>query len=371
MKILHIGNLKSGIDTYVRNTVALAGDDYDFVIVSGADDNSEPYMRHGRPLPQYTIDMYRALNPYKDTKAVVQAVRIIRKEKPDLVHCHSAKGGVIGRVAAFLTGRKSVYTAHAFSFLSTESKKKQKVFLLLEKIAKLNSVLLGCSESERVLGMDKVGYGEKNAFAWNNAIPEVYDSDVIEPNEHIQHERYIVSIGRPSYQKNPLLMVEIMKKVHDRFPDIKFYLVGVGFYSPMLDETKRLISSYGLDDVIVLLPWLSHAETLGYLKHSLLYLTTSLYEGLPIAVLEAMALGKAIVSSDVIGNRDCIIDGENGFLLPMDARKMADAVCEIIENGELRKRMEMQSAHLFEKNFLIDNRIAELEDIYKKVITKQ
>ena len=53
MKILHIGNLKSGIDIYVRNTVALAADDFEFVIVSGADDNSEPYMRHGEPVRDY------------------------------------------------------------------------------------------------------------------------------------------------------------------------------------------------------------------------------------------------------------------------------------------------------------------------------
>ena len=79
MKILHIGNLKSGIDTYVRTTVALASDEFEFVIVNGADDNSEPYMRHGEPLKQYSIDMYRALNPFKDIKAVIQAMRIIKK----------------------------------------------------------------------------------------------------------------------------------------------------------------------------------------------------------------------------------------------------------------------------------------------------
>jgi hypothetical protein len=71
MKILHIGNLKSGIDTYVRNTVALTSDDFKFVIVNGADDNSELYMRHGEPLKQYSIDMYRKLNPWKDIKVVM------------------------------------------------------------------------------------------------------------------------------------------------------------------------------------------------------------------------------------------------------------------------------------------------------------
>ena len=365
MKILHIGNLKSVIDTYVRNTVALADDDFEFVIVSGADDNSEPYMRHGKPVRQYTIDMYHKLNPWKDVKAVIQAMRIIRKEKPDLVHCHSAKGGVIGRYAAFFTGRKSVYTAHAFSFLSAESAKKQKVFLTLEKIAKLNSVLLGCSESERLLGMEKVGYTEKNAFAWNNAIPRILDKDIQEPDEAIRHEKTVISIGRPSYQKNPLLMVEVMRRVHEKHPAVKFYLVGVGFYSPMLDETKALIHQYGMDDCFVMVPWLSHAETLGYLKYAQVYLTTSLYEGLPIAVLEAMAMGKPVVSSDVIGNNDCVKDGENGYLLPMDAERMADAVCRLLDDEALREKMGRASKELFEREFLIDNRIGELERIYR------
>ena len=367
MKILHIGNLKSGIDTYVRDTVALAGSDFDYVIVNGADDNSEPYMRHGEPLKQYSIDMYRKLNPWKDIKAVMQAIRIIKKEKPDLVHCHSAKGGVIGRFAAFLTGHKSVYTAHAFSFLSAESARKQKVFLILEKIAKLNSVLLGCSESERMLGIEKVGYSEKNAFAWNNAIPRIQEKDILEPDDTIRHEKYVISIGRPSYQKNPLLMVEVMKRVRERHPDVKFYLVGVGFYSPMLEETKALIHQYRMDDCFVMVPWLSHAETLGYLKYAQVYLTTSLYEGLPIAVLEAMAMGKPVVSSDVIGNNDCVKDGKNGYLLPMDTDKMSMAVSRLLEDETLREKMGKTSIEVFEREFLIDKRIKDLEIIYQKI----
>jgi len=367
MKILHIGNLKSGIDTYVRNTVAMASDDFSFVIVSGADDKSKPYMRHGTALPQYTIDMYRALNPFKDIKAVWQAIKIIRKEKPNLVHCHSAKGGVIGRFAAFLTGYKSVYTAHAFSFLSAESSKKQKIFLLLEKIARLNSVLIGCADSERDLAIEKAGYTEKNAFAWNNAISRIKPEDIEEPKDLKSGEKFIISIGRPSYQKNPLLMVETMKHVHEKHPDVKFYLVGVGFYSPMLDETKALITKYGLDDCFIMVPWLNRTETLGYLKHAIFYLTTSLYEGLPIAVLEALAMGKAVVSSDVLGNRDCVKNNYNGFLLPMDAEKFAEKCCRLIEDEGLRAKMENNSFELFEKNFMIEKRIGELEKLYKKI----
>lgn len=370
MKILHIGNLKSGIDTYVRNTVALAGDKFEFVIVNGADDNIAPYMRHGGQVETYSICMYRALNPVKDLKAVIQAVRIIRKEKPDLVHCHSAKGGVIGRLAAFLAGTQSVYTPHAFSFLSANSKKKKIVFLALEKIARLNSKLLACSNTERDLGIKTVSYNEKDAYAWPNAIPAIKAEDIKVPKNMDIRERYIVSIGRPSYQKNPLLMVETMNLIHERHPDIKFYLVGVGYYSPMINEMNELISQYHLENVINLIPWCSHKETLGYLKYALMYLTTSLYEGLPIAVLEAMAMGKAVISSDVIGNNDCVKDGYNGRLLPMDVDMFANECCRLIDDVAQRELMGNNSKKFFESKFMIENRIGELENIYCNLIQK-
>jgi glycosyltransferase involved in cell wall biosynthesis len=367
MKILHIGNLKSGIDTYVRNTVAKVGDSFEYVIVNGADDNSEPYLRHGHAIKQYQICMYRTLNPIKDFKAIVQTIKIIKKEKPDLVHCHSAKGGVIGRIAAFLTDTKSIYTPHAFSFLSSGNKKKKLVFLFLERIAKLNSNLLACSYSESELGIRTVHYKKNRVFVWPNSIPSIQPTDIQEPKSLDPNMKYIISIGRPSYQKNPLLMVEIMKNVHQIYPDIHFLLVGVGFYSPMLKDMKRLIGNYHLDHFFHLIPWCSHEETLGYLQYALFYLTTSLYEGLPIAVLEAMAMGKAIIASNVIGNKDCVKNGYNGFLLSMDEKLFGGKCCELIKDEETRKKMELNSKTYFESNFLIDKNIKKLEEIYLKV----
>jgi glycosyltransferase involved in cell wall biosynthesis len=367
MKILHVGNLKSGIDTYVRNTVALVDDRFEFVIANGADDNNEPYIRKGKEVKNYHICLYRALNPIKDLKALWQTIKIIRQEKPDLVHCHSAKGGVIGRFAAYLTRTKSLYTPHAFSFLSTDSNKKRKIYLLMEKIAKLNSCLLACSESEKELGMNMIPYPKGKAFAWPNAIPSINNSEIILPKDVKENEKFIISVGRPSYQKNPLLMVETVKLIHERHPEVMFILVGVGYYSPMLDNMKSLIEKYKLQNVIKLIPWCSHEETLGYVSRAMFYMTTSLYEGLPIAVLEAMALGKPIVASDVIGNKDCVKDKYNGFLLPLEASTFAEYCNELLENEGLLQQMGQQSKLYFEQHFLIDKRIKDLENIYINV----
>ena len=366
MKVMHIGNLKSGIDTYVRNTVALASDGFEYVIVKGADDKSEPYMRHQHEIKTYTIPMYRALNLAKDFMAINEAIKIIRREKPDLVHCHSAKGGVVGRIAAFLTGTKSVYTAHAFSFLSAKSFMKQFVFLLLEKITRLNSVLLGCSESERELGVSRVGYKPMKAFVWSNAIPDPGCGNIELPKEDFG--RYVSTIGRPSYQKNPLMMVEVARKVHERYRDVKFLVLGVGFYSPMLEEMQNKIREYGLEDVFILKDWMSHEDTLAYVKRSMIYIMTSLYEGLPISVLEAMALGKALVLTDVLGNRDCVDQGKNGFLVRAeDVDDFVDKICRLLEKNELREELGKESRRLFEKRFLINERIGELERLYRLV----
>ena len=367
MKILHIGNLKTGVDICVRNILAYTGDGFEFVVVNGADDRNKPYSHLGKEVKAYQIPMYRALNPFRDVRALMQAVRIIRKEKPDLIHCHSAKGGVIGRFAAFLTGKKAAYTAHAFSFLSAESENKKKVYLLFEKLTRLNAYLIGCSQSERELGIRQVGYPAENAFVWNNSIPQIQREGVVRPHQLAEGERYIVTIARPSYQKNTLLMVDIMEQVHRVVPDLKLYVVGAEFYSPLLEEMKVRVRDKKMEETVKILPWLSHQEALGFLKFSQLYLTTSIYEGLPIAVLEAMALEKAVVASDVIGNRDCVKDGENGVLLPLEVKQFADTICRLLDDEEERRRMGKRSKEIFEAQFMIDHRIRQLEDIYSKI----
>lgn len=362
LKILHIGNMKSGIDKYVRNTISYIADDFDFVIVCGKDDQHEPIVRHGHQVKEYAIPMYRALNPIKDCLALMQAIRIIRKEKPDVIHCHSAKGGFIGRLAGFLTGVRTLYTPHAFSFLSADSKVKRRIFLWLERCARLNSWLLACSESEQELGMTEVHYIKEKALVWRNAVPDV--TDIVSAEDHTIP--YICSVGRPSFQKNPFFMLEIIKEVHLRHPEVMARLVGAGFYSPDLETLKSMIAAYGLENVFEILPWLSQIETLQQVKDSLLYLTTARYEGLPLAVIEAMALGKAVVASDVVGNKDCVKDGVNGYLLPLDVERFVETICQLIENGQQREEMGKASRRLFERQFMIDNRIHLLEAIYKQ-----
>ena len=181
----------------------------------------------------------------------------------------------------------------------------------------------------------------------------------------MRQDEYICCIGRPSYQKNPIFLVEVVNEVHALHPEVRFCLLGAGYYSPDLDGMKVKIAEYGLDEVLVLSPWLSHKETLECVKNSMFYLTVARYEGLPLAVIEAMSLGKAIVASDVVGNRDCVEDGYNGRLLPLKKGEFLETICELKEDRQKRECYGENSRTLFENKFLITNRIKELEAIYQ------
>lgn len=172
MKILHIGQMIGGLDVYIRNSIVHSSGINEFVIVRGRDDNNKTVENHGVPVREYGISLYRALNPWKDIVAVIQAVRIVKHERPAAIHCHSAKGGIVGRIAGFVTKTPTFYTPHAFSFLCTRSRLKRGIYLMIERFTRFDARLLACSESERKLGIDKVHYRLDRALVWQNAVPD-------------------------------------------------------------------------------------------------------------------------------------------------------------------------------------------------------
>ena len=364
MKIMHIGQLIGGLDVYIRNSVAYLNDEFiDFVIIHGKDDKSRPVIRNNNIVKEYTVSLSRSLNFWKDLLCLIQVIKLIVKERPDKIHCHSAKGGMIGRVAGLLTQTKTFYTPHAFSFLSSSSKLKYKIFLFLERITRFNSYLLACSESERQMGIKLVGYKEERALVWHNSVP---DASWKHGKIEVTKEHFISYIGRPCYQKNPFFLLDVIRKVMEVDSSIKFYLLGVGYHSPYLEEMQKRISELHIEDNIILQPWLLHDDCLEYVRKSMFYLTVSLYEGLPLSVIEAMSLGKAVVASDVTGNKDCVINGVNGYLLPFDADVFAQKILELLKNEDRRKTFEINSRKIYLSKFQIEKQIFMLQTIYRR-----
>lgn len=365
MKIMHIGQMIGGLDIYIRNSITNCKDDtMEYVIVCGKEDKHQPVIRNGKAVRELHISLYRNLNPLRDFIGLMQVIRCIMIEKPDIIHCHSAKGGIFGRIAGWITGKKTFYTAHAFSFLCTPSRLKRQIYLCIERFTKMNAYLLACSESERQMGLKEVKYRENHALVWRNSVPDIH----LSPEEKFksQEEAYICYIGRPCYQKNTLFLAEVMKQVKAFECPLKLQLLGVGYYSSELTELKEQIEKNELEDTISLKPWISHDECLHIVKESLFYITTSRYEGLPLSVIEAMSLGKAIIASDVVGNKDCVSNEVNGYLLPLQANLFAEKIVSLWKDEKKRKEFAAASRELFLSDFCIDTQIDKLLKIYKQ-----
>lgn len=365
MKIMHVGQLIGGLDVYIRNSITYLDDEsLDFVIVHGKNDKSHPVMRNGVAVKEYAVSLSRSLNVWKDFLCLLQVIYLVLKEKPDRIHCHSAKGGMIGRIAGFLTCTSTFYTPHAFSFLCTPSKSQYRIFLFLERMTRLHSYLLACSESERQMGINLVGYKVKKALVWHNSVP---DASCKHSDVEIPYERFVSYIGRPCYQKNPFFLLDVIKKVIEVDASLTFYLLGVGYHSPDLEEMEKRIIELGIENNIILQPWLSHDDCLEYVRKSLFYLSVSLYEGLPLSVIEAMSLGKAVIASDVTGNRDCVKNELNGYLLPLEVNVFAERILKLSEDESQRNIFETNSRRFFLSDFQIEKQISKLYAIYKGV----
>lgn len=241
----------------------------------------------------------RSINLMQDFKGVIEIGQICKKVKPDFIHLHSSKAGFLGRMVINCKKHNVAYTPHGFSFLKEDdSPFVRRMYKEIERIGALKGgVVIGVSKGEYQEALDLTG----NAGYVNNGIEleplkELNINEVrIEPGK-----RYTIgTLGRICYQKNPVMF----NRVAEHFEEDKFLWIGSGELAEDLQEGNIRISGWKAHDLAV--------ELLNQLD---IFILPSLWEGLPISLLEAMYLKKICIVSNVVGNRDVIIHGVNGFI---------------------------------------------------------
>ena len=368
IKIIHILHAVGGVDVYLRLLLETADHTkFEHVIVKGESDNSDSYFRpDGQPIKVYNIPIKREIDLVYDFKSIIKLVKIFHREKPNIIHAHSAKGGIIGRSASFFFKVKVLHTPHAYSYLSVEPGIKRNLYLFIEKFFKnINSKLLATSNSEITRGLVDVGYKKENVYLFNNSILPITNFKALSIPK-TWPDNYICSVGRPSFQKNIELMLDVLFEVKKQEMDIHLILMGVGFHSPNLKNVKNKIKQLGLESNITLLEWTKREDIFNIIKNSKFYISTARYEGLPYSIIESLALAKPIIATNVDGNRDLVKHNYNGFLIENeDANKMSEYVIELLNDKELFSIFSKNSKIYFDGNFNLNNNISKLENIYK------
>jgi glycosyltransferase involved in cell wall biosynthesis len=361
-----------GVDVSLRLILEnIDTDKFENIIIHGIKDSKKDfYDKNSKKIKSYKISIIRNISVFKDLSAIINTYKILKKEKPHIIHAHSAKGGVIGRIAGFLLGINVLYTPQAFSYLSTNNKIKRNAFLFIEKLLKLkNNYILASSLSEKTRAINEVGYKEENVILFNNSINLINCSKKI-TIEKTWPDEYICTVGRPSYQKNIELMILVLYETRKSI-NIHLVIMGVGHHSDKLENVKKLIKELNIGESVTLLDWTDRENIFSIIKNSKLYISTARYEGLPYSVIEALALSKSCVVSDCDGNRDLIQNDYNGYVIKNEnVTEYAEKINSILMNEKLSGEFSKNALNSFNENYNIKNNISNLEDIYDEYSIK-
>ena len=372
IKIIHILHSVGGVDVSLRLILEnLDNTIFENIIIHGNKDTQNIFVdKSQNKLTSFKTSIIREISFFDDILSIFQAYKITKQIKPNVIHAHSAKGGVIGRLIGFLLGIKVLYTPQAFSYLSSEKKISRFLFLLIEKLfASNNNYLLASSISEKNRAISEVGYKKSNVLLFNNSINEINSIEEL-TIEKTWPDNYICTVGRPSYQKNIELMIRVLKEVNKNL-DTHLVIMGVGHHSDKLETVKNLIKELGLEKSITLLEWTNRENVFNIIKHSKVYLSTARYEGLPYSVIEALALSKPCIVSDCDGNRDLIQNNYNGYVIKNeDIYEYSDKIIHLLNDNDLLHKLSDNALICFNQNYNIKKNIQFLEQIYTDYSTK-
>lgn len=356
---MHITHGLGGIQTYLEYILNYS-DKTNFKYIVVAPYNTA-FQHFCAPFAKYyPLKVKREVNPFADIFLLIKLILLISKEKPDVLHVHSAKGGFLGRLAGKFSNVKVVYTPHGFSYLSFTGIKRM-LFFMLECISRnWSNVLLAVSHSEANRAGFEIGYKPGKVKVIMNSI---YSNGHVSKRDYDNNYR-IGMIGRLTYQKNPMLFMDIAETLLWKYPNLQFKILGAGLDDHLGTTLHEFINKNNFHEKIKLLPWGNSSASRGFIEETDIYVMTSVFEGLPFSLLEAMAGECACVVSKADGNSDVIQNNENGFAC-LSKEEFCKDIELLIHDKSLRKKFGKAGREYIHEKHNITDAIDQLQNLYK------
>jgi glycosyltransferase involved in cell wall biosynthesis/nucleoside-diphosphate-sugar epimerase len=306
-------------------------------------------------------NLTRSINFIKDVTAVKELVQKIETIKPDLIHAHSGKPGIIARLAGKICNVPVVFTAHGWGFDPNAPKLRRNIALAAEKmLAKFATKIICVSESDRQLAIDLGVVEADRVVTIHNGI----DTGVELPVATVKPQStQLIMVARfNKQQKDQTTLMQAIKQV-DR--DINVLLVGTG---PDFEEAKNTAKEL---DILSKVSFLGdRLDVPQLLAQSQIFVLSTHYEGLPISILEAMRAGLPIIATNVNGIPEQVVDGKTGLLVErQDVDGLAAAITNLVDNPALAQKMGYEGMEKLQREFTIDEMVASTKALYQSVIS--
>jgi glycosyltransferase involved in cell wall biosynthesis len=319
--------------------------------------------------------MSRRISLWKDLASFVRLCRIFRRERPQIVHTHTAKAGTLGRLAAMcMRVPVRIHVFHGHVFRGYFSPPTTKVVIAIERwLARHTDCIIALSEAQRheLVEIFHIAPAEKVSIVpLGFALERYLDAGISKSHTPGGHESPLIGwVGRLTAIKDPEVFIQSAAATRLRWPDSRYVLVGDGELREACEDSIRTLA---LDGHVSILGWQRQLESI-YSSLDMLVLT-SINEGTPLVMLEAMASGRPVIAVDVGGVRDLMVGSalpygglqvfENGVLAARDANSIANAISYLLEHPELRERMGYAGREFVRDRFSRKRMVCDLEALY-------
>lgn len=344
----------------------LPSEKYQKILISGTGGIRDEEAKTASEYSTYFFpSLKRNINPILDVITLCKLARLLRKLQPRIVHTHSSKAGILGRWAAFFVRTPViVHTFHGFGFNDFQKPVKRWILVNIERLTAVitNSLIFVSRDNMRTAKKEKIGASNRFTLI-HSGIHRVKLSrsvgDVRSDIGALEKDVILFSISCLKPQKNILDMARVAKQVLRENPDsaVKFFVAGDGEERALIE---RYVNENDLGEKFNLLGW--RTDAMDILAASDIFILTSLWEGLPRALLEAMALSKPACVYAADGVNDVIENGVNGYVVPLHDREgMAACLKKLISSEAHRAKIGKTAKESMKAEYYIDSMVNKLD----------
>jgi len=369
---VHIINLMAGLDPDRFENLLIVGR-------PGPNEGDMGYLASQKGIDPLIIPgLGRELSPLWDAQTTFKLARILRRQRPHIVETHTAKAGAVGRLAARLAGVPVViHVFHGHVFHSYFGPAKTELFINIERgLARLTDRIITISPAQRrdVVDVYRIAPPERVI-----TIPLGLDLGPFEAARQSCRGQFRSSlgispdipligfVGRLTAVKNPRQFIEVAGRVIRESPQARFVFVGDGELRPALEEQ---VGALGLAQTVIFTGWQENMPAV-YSDLDLLVLT-SLNEGTPVTVIEALATGVPVVASEVGGVPDVVTHQETGLLVPSgDAEATAQAILQFLRAPERAQRLALAGQRVVLGRFDLRRLVNDMDALYHALLIEK
>ena len=311
----------------------------------------------------------RSIKPRSDLTALFSIVKEIRRFKPDVIHTHTAKAGVIGRIASILSGQKSirVHTFHGHLLHGYFGVGKTKLVILIEKFLAIFTHQLLAVGKKVQDDLIAAGIGNTKKFAvMPPGLQLAHVPSKSEARQELgldQNEIYCAFIGRITQIKRPDRFLDVVAKTKADNVNVHFIVAGAG---ELLQECQERVAAEDLP--VTFLGWREDIEVV--LAAADFVILTSDNEGTPLSLIQSGMVGIPVVATNVGSTNEIVVDGKTGLLTDLSVDQLANAVTKLATDNDLRAQMGAAGKEYTMARYGVARLVKDHQDLYLRLLKR-